>query len=501
MPPKAGRFHFERRNFIIPVGRKGDCMHQGIGIALSFAAVFAVLGGVALLKQRGLGDEPARKLVHILLSNWILLALVLFTETWAVSIPPACFVILNYISYRKGLFSAIERQENNTPGTVWYAVSLLVLCLAGWSLGAPWVAACGMLSMGYGDGLAALVGMRKARHQFPQPFDHKSLEGTLTVAFFTAVAVGALCLVYAPAVALRAALCCGALAAAVELYSPGGIDNLTLPLSVAAATYLMATKPAVFPYLDGLALALGILLAAFFLGALTLPGVHWATLLGTLLYAWGGGLAFQALLLFFVSGSVVSKIGRRQKLLASSLHQRQGPRSPVQVMANGLPPLIFVALSHFTGNQLFLLAALAAFAVATADTFSSEIGMLSARAPISILTGKPVPKGISGGVTPLGFFAGALGSLLIALPALMAFGRVGGLVVWLCGMVGSLLDSLMGALLQAKYRLPSGGLTERPRADGVLLPLAGGISWINNDMINFLSILLCGVLCTALTGL
>ena len=184
--------------------------------------------------------------------------------------------------------------------------------------------------------------------------------------------------------------------------------------------------PSTHPYLDGLAIALAILVAAFYLEALTLPAVHCATLLGTLLYVWGGGLAFGALLLFFAFGSLVSKIGRNQKMLPSSLHQRQGPRSPVQVVSNGLPPLLFVALSHFTGSSLFLLAALAAFSVATADTFSSEIGMLSARAPVSILTGKPVPKGISA-VLPLWVFGAAVGSLLIALTAIFSFGWMGAL--------------------------------------------------------------------------
>ncbi|HHY53283.1 MAG TPA: DUF92 domain-containing protein [Clostridiales bacterium] len=475
-------------------------MNQLLAIVISFACVFVVLWGVALLKKRGWGEEATRKLVHILLSNWILLAIVLFTETWAVCVAPAGFVVLNYISYRRGIFSAIERTENNTPGTVWYAVSLLLLCWAGWSLATPWIAACGILSMGYGDGFAALMGLRQNRHRFPAPLAHKSLEGTLTVAFLTALAVGALCLVYAPSVALRAALCCAAVAAAVELYSLSGIDNLTLPLSVSFVAYLIVMFPATHPYLDGLAIALGVLLPAFYLEALTLSGMHCATLLGTFLYAWGGPLIFGALLLFFVFGSLVSKIGREQKRVPSSLHERQGPRSSVQVIANGLPALLFVAVHHFTGNQFFLLAALASFSVATADTFSSEIGMLSTRTPVSILTGKPVPKGISGGVTPLGFLAASLGSLVIAATALFSFGWAGALVVWLCGMAGSVLDSFMGAVFQAKYRLPCGGLTERPWAEGVPLPLAAGISWMNNDVINFLSILLCGALASALTG-
>lgn len=124
---------------------------QIFGVGLTAVLPFAVLGLAAAARKWGAGAETSRKLVHILLSNWILLALAVYHSAWTACVLPACFILLNYISYRKGLFSSIEREENNTPGTVWYAVSLFLLCLAGYSLGTPWIAACGMLAMGYGD--------------------------------------------------------------------------------------------------------------------------------------------------------------------------------------------------------------------------------------------------------------------------------------------------------------------------------------------------------------
>ena len=467
---------------------------QIFGVALTAAMPFAVLGLAAAARNRGAGAEVSRKLAHILLSNWILLALAVYQSAWSACILPACFILLNTISYRRGLFSGIEREEDNTPGTVWYAVSLFLLCLAGYSLGTPWIAACGMLAMGYGDGLGALVGRRWGRSRFPEPFAGKSLEGMLTVLVFSALAVGAACAVYggSPAFALRAALACAAPAAAVELFTPRGLDNLTLPLSVSLIVYLLARVPQLWPVLACLSLTLAILLAAYYLRAITAAGLCWALVLGVTLFLAGGWLSYEALVLFFVSGSLVSRVGKSRKADAGRLHERRGARSTVQVLANGLPSLLFAGAYALTGREGCLLAATACFAAAAADTFSSEIGMLSKRAPVSILTGKTAVRGLSGGVTPLGLCAGAGGALLISALAVPAFGWAGMLVSAAAGFAGSVLDSVLGAAFQAKYRGETGE-TERPRSGDEDLELVRGIRWVNNDVVNFVSVFLCGL--------
>ena len=74
-------------------------------------------------------------------------------------------------------------------------------------------------------------------------------------------------------------------------------------------------------------------------------------------------------------------------------------------------------------------------------------------------------------------------------------------MVWICGMVGSVLDSLMGALFQAKYRAALRRVDRTALGGRQPFALGGGFSWMNNDVINFLSILFCGALSTAFTGL
>jgi len=454
-----------------------------------------VLGMAGFAKKLGWSSETCRKFVHIMVSNWIILALFVIEQTWAVLIVPASFVVLNYLSYRKGIFKGIEREEDNTPGTVWYAVTLLVLSAVGWSLGVPWVAACGILAMGYGDGFAALVGKRWGRRWFPAPYSGKSLEGSLTVFVFSVLSIGVVCLIFAPEIALPAAFVGGVAATGAELYSSRGLDNLSLPLAVGAVVLLMLYFPASVWVLIYFALTLLILGAAFYKRALSASGLHVGTVVGTLLYAFGGWLSYAALVVFFLAGTLVSRLGKAKKEDAYSLHRRGGPRGAVQVLANAGPGLLLAVGYLLSGQQLFLLAVLAGFSAAAADTFSSEIGMLSKTQPISILTFRKVERGLSGGVTPLGLCGGVLGALIIALLALPLFGPGGAVIVLLCGVLGSLLDSVIGAALQAKYRLPQGGLTERHVIGGTPLPLARGLAWVNNDLVNFVSPLLCAGIC------
>lgn len=468
------------------------------GVLLTVLVPFGVLGLASAVRKLGAGVEVSRKLVHILLSNWILLALEVYNTACACIIP-ACFVILNYFSYRRGIFSAIEREEGNTPGTVWYAVSLFLLCLAGYSLNLPWIAACGMLAMGYGDGIGALIGKKWGKLHFPGKHAKKSVEGMLAVTLFSGAAVWSVCAVYGPVpqFALRAAAACAIPAAAIELFTPQGADNLTLPLGVSLIVFLLVQYPSLWPVFLCLDLTLLILIAAYYLHAISFSGLLTAALLGVSLFLFGGWLIFSALILFFILGSAVSRAGKQKKSAATALHEREGARSVVQVLANGLPSLIFAVLYTAAGAESYLLAALACFASTTADTFASEIGMLSKQQPISILTLKPIQRGLSGGVTLLGLFGAALGSGILSLLALPRFGALGLAAVLLTGFISAMLDSVLGAAFQAKYRLPDSGggqLTERKSFQAAQLRLASGLRWVNNDVVNFASVLICGFL-------
>ncbi|AWW27181.1 MULTISPECIES: DUF92 domain-containing protein [unclassified Acetobacterium] len=230
-----------------------------------------------------------------------------------------------------------------------------------------------------------------------------------------------------------------------------------------------------------------------------------AFLLAVALYLAGGPLFFILLMVFFLSSTFLShfKAGLKDPI-AARIHAKSGPRDIVQVVANGGAALIMAVPFAISQNPAYLVAVAASFAACNADTWASEIGILSRRAPVSLITLKPVNQGLSGGVSPLGLLASLGGSAVVALTyglfQLMA-GNSGELlwmqmgIITLGGLLGSILDSLMGAAIQAKYiSRETGELTEKSSYNNKPNQLHSGLSFVNNDFVNFASSLLAAVL-------
>lgn len=216
-------------------------LQNTLGIIVSFIYVFAVIFLAGFLER--FGKEASRKTIHILVANWWLIAMIFFkTSLWAAFVP-ACFVLLNTLSYRFNLFSAMERGEGRGDlGTVYYAISLLILALFSFSAyGNPIIGGLGILMMGYGDGLAAVVGKKYPLGPYQLGDNKKSLSGSLTM-FVASFLVGFLFLtVTGQSQALVPALVLSTIATALEAITPWGLDNLTVPLLSSAAYYWLFT--------------------------------------------------------------------------------------------------------------------------------------------------------------------------------------------------------------------------------------------------------------------
>lgn len=245
----------------------------------------------------------------------------------------------------------------------------------------------------------------------------------------------------------------------------------------------------------GFGLALIISIAAYAVRSLSRSGALAATLLGTAVFGLGG-LPWAALLLgFFISSSLLSRLFRRRKQSVEEKFSKGSRRDAAQVAANGgLAGLLAVAQAAFPHSPLPWLAAAAALAAANADTWATELGVLSPVKPRLITTGKVVEMGTSGGLSPLGTLAAAGGAAFIALLAVLfppaglplAPGWVA-LLVTLGGLLGSLVDSLLGATVQAIYTCPQCAKeTERHpmHTCGTPTLLLRGWRWLNNDGVN-----------------
>lgn len=153
------------------------------------------------------------------------------------------------------------------------------------------------------------------------------------------------------------------------------------------------------------------------------------------------------------------------------------------------------------GGDLIVIGIIANYAAVAADTFSSELGILSKRSPrlITSPTFRKVPPGTNGGVTLTGLVAGLLGSMIIVVTSMFFLpfcneqtaGKLGGgLAPWtqqqrnmlmfgltLWGALGSVLDSFLGAVFQRSVRdVRSGKIVEGEGGDRVLISSPAGKS-------------------------
>lgn len=212
-----------------------------VGILVSIGFVFLVIGLASFMnKLKVLSNEGSRKLIHIGVSNWWIIAMIFFDNNIIAAIVPGLFVIINYISYKKQIFNAMERDGSKGDlGTVYYALSLLILSFVTFkNKDLAYIGALGILIMGYGDGFAAIIGTNFGKHKFKILNSNKSMEGSLTM-FIISFLVSIIILnIYLPSNILIFSFILASLSTLLELFSPLGLDNLTVPLGSSIFFYI-----------------------------------------------------------------------------------------------------------------------------------------------------------------------------------------------------------------------------------------------------------------------
>jgi len=270
----------------------------------------------------------------------------------------------------------------------------------------------------------------------------------------------------------------------------------------------------------------GIILAGLISGAayrvrsLNQSGFWAALILGTIIFGMGGLAWAIALLAFFVSSSLLSRAGRQRKKTLEEKYSKGHQRDAWQVLANGgLAGGMALLHAFMPHSPLPWVGFIAALAAANADTWATELGSLSPSAPRLITSLRPVERGTSGGISPLGMLAALAGAALLAvvgvifwngfilpIPAGVPFTLVdllggvpvlpppGGREIWLViftlsGWIGSLVDSLLGATVQAIYWCPAceKETEQHPyHTCGAHTHSLRGWTWMNNDMVNLI---------------
>ena len=253
-----------------------------------------------------------------------------------------------------------------------------------------------------------------------------------------------------------------------------------------------------FELLGGLLFSLLIGGMGYRRGALSRSGVLGALLTGTLIFGLGGWEWGILLVAFFVSSSALSFYQAREKEGLAEKFAKGHQRDLGQALANGGAAALLAIFHALRPHPVWFLACAGAMAAVNADTWATELGVLSPHLPRLITTGRRVEVGTSGGVTWMGTGASLGGALFIGL-----LGGLGGLITrqdWAYagglvlaatagGLLGSLFDSLLGATVQAIYWCDNCQKeTERHvHRCGTETRRLKGWSWLGNDWVNLLA--------------
>lgn len=190
---------------------------------------------------------------------------------------------------------------------------------------------------------------------------------------------------------------------------------------------------------------------------LTPMGLLHAWVLGVIIWSTLGWAGYSIVLVYFLVGSGVTRIGMAQKEAAGIAEQRSGARGPENVWgsaAMGTVCALGTLIAPEELRLLLLLGYVASFSTKLSDTTASEIGKAYGQRTFLITTLKPVPRGTEGAVSLEGTLAGMIASVMMAILG-WAVGLLTPVGVGFCviaALIATTIESLIGATLQSQFR-------------------------------------------------
>ena len=440
--------------------------------------------------------ESSRKLVHLIVGTLVSACPFIFKSNIPPVILASIFIFVNSLALKADGFKGMNSIDRFSYGTVYFPIAFLILALFWWEK--PITLVLSILIMTFSDTIAAVIGerTRQPRH-FRIWDDIKSVEGSLGMflSSFMIIYIGTdlFAWLFGAAFFLPLPILIGAsgfvamIVTLSEAVSSRGSDNFSVPIMTALSydLFLINYTHGTLNHLLFWAIASSIVFfGAYKFKLLSESGVFSAYVMGIIIFGTGGFMWIVPILTFFVLSSVLSKLPKTENTL-----QKGSQRDIIQVLANGSIATIISVINFYSPNDQLFILFLAAIAAATADTWASEIGLLSPWNPIHITKLKSVIKGTSGGISLLGTLGSVLGATVIGVTG-VKLGLPASLlgIIIITGTVGSLVDSLIGGSIQANFQCAKcNNITEKRKHCNLPSILVSGLYIIDNDMVNFLN--------------
>ncbi len=212
--------------------------NQTMPLILTVLAIFVLLVINELWwRKRHTHNEFSRKFIHITVGSFVAFW-PFFLEWDQIKLLSIAFIVVVLVSKQLKIFQAIHSVQRPTHGELLFAAAVGALALISQN---EWIYMAAVLQMSLADGMAAIVGTRFGNQTKYMVFGHtKSIYGTVTflvisiaiLLVFTAFSGIILSLPIIVGIALVASL--------IENVSVEGIDNLLVPVFVAAALHALS---------------------------------------------------------------------------------------------------------------------------------------------------------------------------------------------------------------------------------------------------------------------
>ncbi|MBI2555846.1 MAG: DUF92 domain-containing protein [Planctomycetes bacterium] len=207
-------------------------------------------------------------------------------------------------------------------------------------------------------------------------------------------------------------------------------------------------------------------LLAYYLKTVSKSGLIGGVVVGIIIYFCLGIGGFLILFTFFALGSWSSKHKYKWKASHAVAQENRGRRSLKHAVAKGGVGLVMAIMALLTDiPEIFKIAFVAAFATATFDTISSELGQIYGKKPILITSMKSVPIGTDGAISIEGTILGVASAALVGAEAyllhLISLSSI--IIVVIAAFVGTTVESVLGATIERR-------------------------KWVDNEVINFINI-------------
>lgn len=450
----------------------------------------ALLGLGEWLRSIGVRAVHTRRLVHSGVALTAAGLPLIFHHALPVYVLAMLFVAGNAAAKHVHWWPSIHEARPESWGTVTMPAALIVGLAGTWSVTPDRIVVlqAAFVVLAVADPLAAWTGQRHGKWQV---WPGTTVLGSTVFFLCTAALIGAFLvsvMEWEGARIVGASLLGAGVATAAEAISRRGLDNVSIVLSVLLVLVPLQEGTVTVVALVG-ALAIGIAFVGLAYGAslLTGPGAVGGGLLGAMLVGLGGTSWVVPGLTFFGLSSALSVLPTTR----TTAEERER-RTLRQVLANGGVAWGLLAVSTLGSQSAPLLQMgcylgfLGALAAAAADTWATELGTRYAGRPWSLRTFQRAAPGTSGAVSLVGTIGAVLGAASIAGAAYVAAGEGQAMLITGAGVAGMTVDSLLGAIVQARYYDPDvDALVEHP-VEGDDSPIQGW-AFVENEVVN-----LCG---------